>query len=422
MRLAWWFALLFCLGLAPLPAQFSGRVTGAVVDASGGAVPGAQVDLVLTGGKKPLMTVKTSTEGLYHLIGVRAADYDIVVQARGFVTTTVRDVTVDAARETQVPLVKLQLASVTQSVEVVAETQTVEISSAEISGTISMDDIRNLPILGRDPLSVLQTQPGVIANGNSYTVINGLRTSYSDITLDGVNIQDNYIRDNALDYVPNRLLLGQVRQMTLVSSNGNAASFGGATETAFSTPSGTNQFHGEGYWYNRNNYFSANDWFNNQSGIARPFLNQNQMGGSIGGPIIKDKLFFYSNYEAVRAHQQEPVTTVIPTATAREGIFEYRNSGGALEQVNLLGLRNITIDPAIQTLLNQVPGPAIHQHRNPRHRGSCQRQRPQPRRSQHRRLPLQPARQRNPRQRHRQARLQHLHQPGDQRLLPLEPR
>ncbi len=220
-----------------------------------------------------------------------------------------------------------------------------------------MDDIRNLPILDRDPLSVLQTQPGVIANGNSYTVINGLRTSYSDITLDGINIQDNYIRDNALDYVPNRLLLGQVRQMTLVTSNGNAASFGGATETAFSTPSGTNQFHGEAYWYNRNNDFSANDWFNNQAGMRAPFLNQNQLGGSIGGPIIKDKLFFYSNYEAVRAHQQEPVTTVILTATARQGIFEYRNSGGALEQVNLLGLRNITIDPAIQTLLNQVPGP-----------------------------------------------------------------
>ncbi|HUB31442.1 MAG TPA: carboxypeptidase regulatory-like domain-containing protein [Bryobacteraceae bacterium] len=359
MRLAWSVVLVWCLYLTPLHAQFSGRVTGAVVDASGAAVPGAQVDLVLAGGKKALMTVKTSADGLYHLIGIRPADFDVVVQAQGFVTVTIHNVTVDAARETQVPLVKLQLAAVTQSVEVVAETQSVEISSAEVSGTISMEDIRNLPILGRDPLSVLQTQPGVIANGNSPTVINGLRTSYSDITLDGVNIQDNYIRDNALDYVPNRLLLGQVRQMTLVSSNGNAASFGGATETAFSTPSGTNQFHGEGYWYNRNNYFSANDWFNNQSGIARPFLNQNQMGTSVGGPIMKDKLFFYSNYEAVRDHQQVPVTTVIPTATARQGIFMYRNTSGVLQQVNLLNLRNTGIDPAIQSLLNQIPGPGF---------------------------------------------------------------
>jgi hypothetical protein len=219
-----------------------------------------------------------------------------------------------------------------------------------------MEDIRSLPILDRDPLGVLQTQPGVVSNANSPTVINGLRTSYSDITLDGINIQDNYIRDNALDYTPNKLLLGQVRQMTLVSSNGNAASFGGATETAFSTPSGTNQFHGEGFWYNRNNYFSANDWFNNQSGIARPFLNQNQLGASIGGPIRKDKLFFYANYEAVRVHQQTPVTDTILTGTARQGIFTYKNTSGVTQTVNLLTLRNTLIDPTIQTLLNQVPG------------------------------------------------------------------
>ena len=120
----------------------------------------------------------------------------------------------------------------------------------------------------------------MVSNGNSTTVINGLRTSYSNVTLDGINIQDNYIRDNALDYTPNKLLLGQVRQMTLVTSNANAAASGGATETAFSTPSGTNQFHGEAFWYNRNNSFSANDWFNNQAGVAAPFLNQNQFGGS----------------------------------------------------------------------------------------------------------------------------------------------
>ena len=108
-----------------------------------------------------------------------------------------------------------------------------------------MEEIRNLPILDRDALSIIQTQPGVAYNGNSNTVINGLRTSYSDLTLDGINIQDNYIRDNALDYTPNKLLIGQVRQMTLVSSNANSAASGGATETAFSTPSGTNQFHGE---------------------------------------------------------------------------------------------------------------------------------------------------------------------------------
>src|ERR1700693_5701507 len=312
--------LLGLLQVFPAGAQISGRVTGSVVDASEAAVPEAQVDLFLAGGKKPLLTVKTSANGLYNFIGVRPADYDLSVEARGFVKAVVRGISVDPARETEVEQIKLELPTVSQTVEVSAAAQGVETNSGEISGTISMEEIRNLPILDRDALSILQTQPGVVSNGNSPTVINGLRTSYYDVTLDGINIQDNFIRDNALDYTPNKLLLGQVRQMTIVSANGNAAMSGGATETAFATPSGTNQLHGEALWYNRNNYFSANDWFNNQAGIARPFLNQNQFGATIGGPILKDRLFFYANYEAVRAHQQIPVDNVILTANARNGI------------------------------------------------------------------------------------------------------
>src|SRR5262249_1799447 len=152
---------------------------------------------------------------------------------------------------------------------------------------------------------------------------------------------DNYIRDNALDYLPNKLLMGQVQQITLVSSNENSAGSGGATQTAMSTPSGTNTLHGDLFWYNRNNYFSANAWFNNRFGVEKPFLNQNQLGGSIAGPIKKDKLFFFWNYEAVRAHQQTPVTAAILTASARAGIFTY-NAGGVTRTANLLALRGLT--------------------------------------------------------------------------------
>jgi len=350
--------LLLCLLALPAAAQFSGRLTGSVADATGASIPDAEVDLFLPGGKRPLLSVKTTADGLYHFIGVHPADYDLVVEAKGFVKATIRRVTVDAARETDLPAIKLQLASVSTSVDVSAEVQGVETSNAEISGTITTEEIHNLPILDRDVLAVLQTQPGVVSNGNSTTVINGLRTSYSNVSLDGINVQDNYIRDNALDYLPNKLLLGQVRQMTVVTSNANAAAFGGATETAMSTPSGTNQYHGETYWYNRNNYFSANDWFNNQAGVSRTFLNQNQFGVSVGGPIFKDKLFFYSNYEAIRAHQQVPANTQILTAAARSGLFTYVDSGGARRQVNLLSLKGVaTIPAAMQSLLSLVPGP-----------------------------------------------------------------
>src|SRR5579872_4607580 len=343
--------------LRPASAQLSGRISGAVVDASGSSVPGAEVRLYLSGGKKPLLLPKTSAEGLYNVLGVRPAEYDIEVEAAGFVKATLRGVVVDAARETPVPQIKLELASVTQSVEVSAGAAAVEIGNAEISDTISTDDIRSLPVLDRDPLALLQTQPGVVSSGNSPTVINGLRTSFSNMTLDGINIQDNYLRDNALDYTPNKLLLGQVRQMTLVSSNANSAASGGASEFAMSTPSGTNTLHGEALWYNRNSHFAANDFFSNQSGTPLRCLDLNQIGASLGGPIQKDKLFFYLNYEGVRLNSQAAAETIILTSDARSGIFTYQDANGAVHKVNLLRLRNTSIDPVMQKLLDQVPTP-----------------------------------------------------------------
>jgi len=343
------------LSVLPAAAQMSGRVSGSVADVSGAPVPNADVSLFLAGGTRPLLKSKTASDGTFNVIGIRPADYDLMVEAAGFVKATVHGITVDASRETPVPRITLQLATVTFKVDVNAAETPVETANAEISGTVTMDEIRNLPILDRDVLNILQTQPGVASNGNSYTVINGLRTSYSNMTLDGVNIQDNYVRDNALDYTPNKLRIGQVRQVTLITSNANSAAAGGATEAAFSTPSGSNQNHGEVFWYNRNNHFAANDWFNNQAGIGRPFLNQNQFGGDMGGPIKKDKLFFYGSYEGIRAHQQTPQDYTVLTPSARAGIFTY-DVGDTLRQVNLLALRGLTVvDPGVQPLLNQVP-------------------------------------------------------------------
>jgi len=352
--------LLIVLLCTSLYAQFSGRLAGTVLDATGAAVLGATVSLYLSHGDKPVFSTKTAADGTWNLIGVRVSEYDISFEATGFAKTTLRAIPVDPARETTVQTVTLQLPAVSQSVDVTSEAQTVQTSNAEISSTVTMEEIDKLPILDRDPLALIQNLPGVVFQGNSATTINGLRTSFSNMTLDGINIQDNYIRDNALDYTPNRLLLGQVRQLTLVTSNENAAAAGGATQLAFETPSGGNTFHGNVYWYNRNNDFAANDWFNNQAGVAQPRLNQNQAGGSIGGPIKKDKLFFYTNYEAVRTNQQLPQTATILTDNARNGIFTYQ-AGNSLRTANLLTMRGISIDPYIQKLMQQVPsGAAIN--------------------------------------------------------------
>ena len=348
-------ALLGILIAASCFAQFSGRLTGTVVDASGAPVPEADIALQLPGSEKALLTTTTSADGTWHLAGVRPAAYDLTAQAKAFVKTTLHNLPVDAARETAVPTITLQLPAVAQSIDVEGSAETVQTGNAEISSTITTSEIQKLPIADRDPLALIQTQAGVVYNGNSGTVINGMRTSFANVTLDGINIQDNYIRDNALDYSPNRPLLGQVRQVTLVTSNSNAAAPGGSAQVAMETPSGTNTIHATAFWFNRNSHFAANDWFNNQADVERSRLNQNQAGVSVGGPIQKDKLFFFANYEAVRTNQQAPATNTVLTPDARSGIFTYRDTGGGTRKVNLLTLRNASIDPYVQNLLGQLP-------------------------------------------------------------------
>src|SRR5579871_5094082 len=292
------------LGSIPAYGQATGRLTGSVTDPSGAAVPNAIVDLLLKDGVKPLLSTTTTAEGLFTITNIRTGTYRIAITASSFAPYHADRVVIDASRETSLPPIKLNLASTTTTVQVTEDIETVQTANAEASTTISTKQIARLPVLDRDVVSLISTQPGVADNGSGETVINGQRSSFSNVTLDGINIQDNYIRTGGLDYQPNRLLMDQVSEFTIVSSNGNATLGGGASQVNLVTPSGTNSLHGKAYWYNRNNYFAANTWFDNQDGNTRPFLNQNQLGASLGGPIKKDKLFFYFNYEAVRTRQQ----------------------------------------------------------------------------------------------------------------------
>lgn len=341
----------------PAPAQVTGRLSGTVVDATGAAIPGATVNLALAGSTTPVLAATTTSEGLFSLIGVRPETYDVIVEASGFRKQTVRQVKIDPGTETSVPAIKLEVGSVTESVEVTATAQGVQTTNAEVATTVTNAQVSRLPLLNRSPLALITTQAGVVYNGKTNTVINGQRSSYSSVTLDGINIQDNFIRTNGLDFQPNLLLLDQVEEMTIATSNTNATVGGGASQVMFVTPSGTNAFHGKAFWYNRNNALAANDWFNNRDGIKNPFLNQNQLGGSLGGPILKDKLLFYVNYEAYRRHQQTSSNRTILTGDARNGIFTYKDAAGAVRKVNVLQTMGIQIDPAIGALLQQVPAP-----------------------------------------------------------------
>ena len=158
-----------------LQAQVTGRVTGTVVDASGAAVPGASVGLQLPGSGSDVYTTTTGATGDFSILTVNAGDYDLSIDAKGFLKVRIAGVTVNPNRATDVPPVKVEVAAVTQTVEVTTAKESVETSSAEVSTTIAKSQIQNLPVLNRSPLGFLQTQAGINSGAGS-TTVNGQRS------------------------------------------------------------------------------------------------------------------------------------------------------------------------------------------------------------------------------------------------------
>ncbi|MBY0374462.1 MAG: carboxypeptidase-like regulatory domain-containing protein, partial [Bryobacteraceae bacterium] len=345
-------SLLVCVGLF---AQATGRLTGVIQDASGAKVPGATVSLYLSGGNAPLLTAKTSSEGVFDFVTLRPALYDVHVEAAGFAKSVSGGIKVDPARETALPAISLQVASASQTIEVSESPLAVQTTNFEVATTVTQKQVEQLPILDRQIGNLFSLQAGVGSNNLTATVINGLRPSYSALTLDGINVQDNWVRTNGLDFLPNRLTIGQVAEMTVSTSNSNASLGGGANQISMVTPSGTNAIHGSLYWFNRNNAAAANDWFNNQTGVEKPRLNLNQFGGTVGGPIKKDKLFYYANYESYRRRSQTPILNTVLTPTARQGILRYRLADGSVQSFNVLTTRQVTPSPLVARLLQDVP-------------------------------------------------------------------
>ena len=283
--------------------------------------------------------------------------YTVEVVAEGFKAYTVEAQKVDVARETSLPPIVLELGAASEVIVVEGGVSQVQTTNAEVTSVVTSDQIAELPLIGRDPLSFVRLQAGVAYSGAWDTVINGQRPTFSKVTLDGVSIQDNFIRSNGLDYLSSRTLLDQVAEFTVTSQNGSPAVGGGASQVNFTTRSGGPEFHGNAYWHTRNEKLAANDWFANRNEIDKPELKINQFGGSFGGPAIRNRVFFFANFEILRDRRQSLENTTILTPDAARGLFSYVDLGGTVRQVNVLELQGLQADPVAAQLLARIPGP-----------------------------------------------------------------
>ena len=316
------------LGQAP-----TASVIGTVLDPSGLPVEGATVTLTNQGTNYSYNTTTSST-GAFRFERLDAAVYRVAVDAAGFRIAIVENIKLDAAADYSVPPIKLEVGSAKESITVEAGAEIVNTTDTEVSSTVEKKQIEALPILDRNPLNLLQLQAGVSSSGPNAnnvivptdTVINGQRSTYSNLTLDGINIQDNFIRENALDFSPNLPFSSQAQEFTVINQNAGVEEVGGSSQVAIVTPKGTNNWHGQGFWNYRTNAWAANDWFNDASGAPNPNLLRNQGGGNVGGPILKDKLFIYGYYELLRLRQQAVNNTTVISPT----IFNALNGTGTL--------------------------------------------------------------------------------------------
>ncbi len=343
----------------------SGRMIG-TVQGPDGAIAGA--NLVITDNlTKKEITATTDGQGTFSVANLNVGLYTVKVTATGYKTFIATDVKIDTGQQyTFSP--KLAVGDVTAEVTVTAGADLVNASNAELSNTISQNQLQDLPINGRDPQALIQLQAGVTQSGS----INGQRTSSTNYSRDGFNVQDNFIRTGG--YVPDLPKIDNVSEFSVVTGSSQVDSgAGGASQVRYPTPRGGTNYHGALYYYNQNSALASNTFFNNRDGLPKSVLNQHQYGGTIsgrlpfprfgeGGPATyRDKAFFFFNYEGFKLPSIFPVIRTILTPSARQGIFTYIDDNGVRRQDNILqrtgiGTPALSINPVItQRILTGLP-------------------------------------------------------------------
>jgi hypothetical protein len=318
------FALIFAalLVLAATPAwgqTFRGTILGIVSDATGAAVPGATVTVrnVDTG---LLRTTETQADGSYRVPELPIGTYDVTVEKTGFQTSITSSVRVDVAAERHVDSA-LKPGEVKEQITVSGEAlPLIEITNATLGGTLTQETVKDLPINGRDYTKLIYLNPGVAGSPDQITdspgsfgefSMNGARGRSNNYLLDGTDMNDGYRNDPAINQggvfaTPSAILpIDAVSDMAVLSNFQPEYGRNGGAVVNIVTRSGTNQFHGSVFEYFRNNALDARNFFNTSDQPKAPFHN-NQFGGSLGGPIVKDKTFFFLDYEG----QQERVGVV----------------------------------------------------------------------------------------------------------------
>jgi hypothetical protein len=355
-------SVLIVFAAAAIAQNSTSTLDGLVKDPQGALIPNAQVTVVRVDTGQTI-NAATDDKGHWAVPSLPGGTYSVSVVSPGFKKATAVDVKMDAGIPATVN-VTLEVGAVSDAIEVSGGAEVLQTTSATVTTNLTAEQVKDLPIPSRNATDLLMTQPGSqTPAGPRNTTFNGLPQSTLNMTMDGINIQDNLLKNGSGGalYPAVYPRLDAIEEVSVTSFAAGAESLAeGGVQIKFVTKSGTNRWHGGAFDQERNTFFNANYYFNSVNQLPRDRLLLHQMGAHIGGPIKKDKLFIFFNYEVFRF----PATLdsgqlQILNADAQNGVFKYRDSRGQVQQVNLYALAAAggfpsTPDPIVAKTLSQI--------------------------------------------------------------------
>ncbi|MBI4476356.1 MAG: carboxypeptidase regulatory-like domain-containing protein, partial [Acidobacteria bacterium] len=340
----------------------TGQIVGTVRDQTGAVVPGVELILVDTG-TATTYDAKSSADGGFVFPNLQPGTYSLTASKTGFNPVTIQSLVVQTSRSTDV-VVQFQVAGVTEVVQVEGRAPVVETSSTTVANTVRNEEIARLPLSGRNILSFALLVPGTATSaGARDSEYNGLPGGAIAITLDGINNNSQRFRSGGTSFfVFAPIRLGAIEEVT-VSTAGLSADAGaeGAVQIQFTTRRGSNDFRGQIFDTIVNEGLNARPAVNKARGVPKTRLRQHEYGANFGGPVVRNKLFFFGNFEQLYSPGERTLNRNVLTPEAQQGVFRYTATDNTVRTVNLLEIAGANgfpraIDPYIAEQFRNVNG------------------------------------------------------------------
>jgi hypothetical protein len=345
-----------------LLAQAFTSLTGTVTDPTGAVIPSAKIVItnIETGAERD---ATSDTAGRYTFVQVVPGNYKLTARASGFTDVVVSNIQLLVNSPATVPVTFEKVGAVSQTIAVEATAVQINTQDASLGNALGTQLVMTLPSFARNVTTLLSNQPGVTNFGTGDDrdgAVNGGKSDQANVTLDGVDVNDQNGRAAFTSVL--RVTLDSVQEFRTTTGNGNPDSGrGSGADVALVTKNGTNGYHGSMYEYHRNTVTAANSFVGNAAGVARPALLINVFGASAGGPIRKNRTFFFVNYEGRRDASATSVARLVPNDTLRQGIVQYHNSAGQILQLppdtikTLIDPLGIGVNQAVLKVMSVYP-------------------------------------------------------------------